>query len=754
MKLHPAAASSLTSSLATGVFLCLWGALPCLADDTGLQFNRDILPILSDKCFHCHGPDEDDRKADLRLDTMDGATVNLGGYAAIVPGHADKSELIARINHKDRDEAMPPPKANKDLSDAEKKLLSKWIDAGAEYQTHWSFLPLAPVTPPKVKNKKAVKNDIDRFIVAKLEKRGLAPSPEAKPSILVRRLYIDLLGLLPAPEVVRKFTSNYAKNPEASYNELVDALLDSPHYGERWGRHWLDQARYADSNGYTIDGDRVMWPYRDWVIRAVGDDLPFDQFTIEQIAGDLLPNPEKSQLVATSFHRNTLINQEGGTDDEQFRIEEVMDRLNTTGAVWLGLTTGCAQCHNHKFDPISQREFYRMLAFFNSTEDVNNTGPTIEVSQRELFIDHFDPQLSKQLEDARTELAALDRAKKLRQTTWEKARLHRAQSAQSVAEWKPLAVESFQAEGGAPIRRLDDGSLLAGKGAAREVYQLTLKAPPEKITALRLRVLPSNRLPKTGPGLAGNGNFVLTSFELRQGGQRIAIKRAQADHAQPGFGIDGTIDDKPDTGWAINVGKGSAPGVKMNAPHEAHFIPSKALAPAGEPIRVTLRHAKNDHYNIGRFAIDASATIPASVHEEELLETLKIDPQKRDRSQRKLAEKAFTAADVERKAALAQIARLKKQLGLGPSARLMITRELETPRPTYLFSRGNFLTPDKSGGPLEPGVPKILNPLEIASGESATRLDLAHWLVDPDNPLTPRVTVNRVWMRYFGHGLV
>lgn len=753
MKLHAAAAFSLTSLLATGILLCLGVSAPCVADEAKIQFNRDILPILSDKCFHCHGPDEEDRKADLRLDTADGSTADLGGYAAIVPGDPEKSELIARINHNDREEVMPPPKVNKDLSDEEGKLLSEWIAGGAEYQAHWSFLPLAREAPPKVKNGKAVKNPIDQFIVAKLEKRGLAPSREADPATLVRRLYIDLLGLLPPPELVKRFTVSYAKNPEASYLELVDALLDNPHYGERWGRHWLDQARYADSNGYTIDGDRVMWPYRDWVIRAIGDDLPFDQFSIEQIAGDLLPNPSKSQLVATGFHRNTLINQEGGTDDEQFRIEEVIDRLNTTGAVWLGLTTGCAQCHNHKFDPISQKEFYQMLAFFNSTEDVNNTGPTIEVSQRELFIDEFDPRITKQLENARTELATLDRAKKLRQTTWEKNRL-RTGSAQSVAGWKLLAAESFNAEGGAPIRELDDGSLLAGKGAAREVYHLTLQRPAELLSALRLRVLPNSVLPKTGPGLAGNGNFVLTSFEVWQGDRQIPIKQAQADHAQPDFDVSGAIDNNSDTGWAINIGKGSAPGIKMNAPHEAHFILSEPLAATSDPIRVTLRHAKNDYYNIGRFAIDASSTVPTSIRDEELLEVLRIDPEKRDKAQKKLADDTFKAADIERKNAVAKIEGLKKQLGLGPSAQMMVTRQLKEPRTTYLLARGNFLTPDKSIGPLKPGVPKILNPLQIANGNTASRLDLAHWLVDPENPLTPRVTVNRVWMRYFGHGLV
>ncbi|NOX99697.1 MAG: DUF1549 domain-containing protein, partial [Verrucomicrobia bacterium] len=625
--------SRLPASCAAGIGIYLTGLTHCFSAESEIQFNRDILPILSDKCYHCHGPDEESREAELRLDILEGSTADLGGHAAIVPGKPEKSELLKRITHDDKGEMMPPPKTNKSLTDKEKKLLSKWIAEGAEYQEHWSFLPLAHEPPPQVKNNKSLKNTLDHFVQAKLEKQGLTMSPEANPSTLVRRLYIDLLGLLPPPELVKKFRDSYAVNPDDTYLQLVDALLNNPHYGERWGRHWLDQARYADSNGYTIDGDRVMWPYRDWVIRAIGDDLPFDQFTIEQIAGDLLPNPKKSQLVASGFHRNTLINQEGGTDDEQFRIEEVIDRVNTTSAVWLGLTVGCAQCHNHKFDPIAQKEFYNLFAFFNSTQDVNNTGPTLEVSQRELFIDEFDPKISKQLEDARDDLSSLDRAKKLRQTTWEKNRIHKSLS-QSTANWKLLTATSFEAEGGAKLRKLDDGSLLAGKGGAREVYNLTLARPDELLSALRLRVLPNTTLPRTGPGLAGNGNFILTSFEVWQGNKRIPIKRAQADHAQPDFAISGTIDNKPDTGWAINIGEGSAPGVKMNSAHEADFVLAKALSPSDEPIRITLRHEKNDHYNIGRFAIDASSTTPSSIKDETLLAALRTGPEKRDKDQK------------------------------------------------------------------------------------------------------------------------
>jgi hypothetical protein len=346
-------------------------------------FNRDIRPILSDKCFYCHGPDEKKREAKLRLDVAESAYAEHDSGRAIVPGQPDDSELLNRILSHDKDDVMPPPKAKKPpLTKDEVATLRRWIAQGAKYEGPWAFLPLNQAPPPAVKNNAWVRNPIDNYILARLEHEDIAPSPEADRATLIRRLYLDLLGLLPTPEEVAAFVADAA--PDA-YEKLVDRTLANPHYGERWGRHWLDQARYADSNGYSIDAPRTMWPYRDWVIKALNDDLPFDEFTIEQLAGDLLPAPTKNQLIATGFHRNTMINQEGGTKPEQFRVEAMIDRTNTTGAVWLGLTVGCAQCHSHKFDPIPQREFYQMCAFFNQGEDVNSTGATVSVARGEVF---------------------------------------------------------------------------------------------------------------------------------------------------------------------------------------------------------------------------------------------------------------------------------------------------------------------------------------------------------------------------------
>ena len=353
-----------------------------IAQAAPVDFNRDVRPILSNNCFFCHGPDKRERKAGLRLDTFDGATTDLGGHAAIVPGDPSKSRLLEMIHPDAEDDIMPPPESKKPpLTAADADLLRRWITEGGKYAGHWAFEPLSKVPPPQV-DRVWPRNGIDQFILARFNRENIQPSPVADKETLLRRVSLDLVGLPPTPEQRRDFLADM--RPDA-WERLVDSLLESRHYGERWGRHWLDQARYADSHGYSIDGDRDMWPYRDWVIKALNDDMPFDQFTIEQLAGDLLPDATKMQRVASAFHRNTLINQEGGSDPEQFRVEAVMDRVNTTGAVWLGLTVGCAQCHSHKFDPISQREYYQLFAYFNSCTDKNNGGAIISVAEGEVF---------------------------------------------------------------------------------------------------------------------------------------------------------------------------------------------------------------------------------------------------------------------------------------------------------------------------------------------------------------------------------
>lgn len=372
----------LISFVAQGPILC--------GDDAGsaVRFNEEVLPILAENCFACHGFDEEAREADLRLDTRPGAA------DVIVSGDPQASALIERTESSDPDLIMPPPDSGKRLSKQQRAILRDWIRQGATYEGHWSFTPPRHFDPPTVAG---VSHPIDRFVRSELDAHELSPSPSAEPTTLIRRASLDLIGLPPSTADVDAFVVAWNKDADAAWNALINRLLANPHYGERWGRWWLDQARYADSNGYSIDSPRSIWKYRDWVIDALNADMPFDQFTIEQLAGDLLPDATIDQQVATGFHRNTQINQEGGIDKEQFRIDSVFDRVATTGTVWLGLTIGCAQCHDHKFDPIRQKEFYQLFAFFNNQDE-----PTIKV---------YDPDLGPPPKDAPTTMVLRERSK-------------------------------------------------------------------------------------------------------------------------------------------------------------------------------------------------------------------------------------------------------------------------------------------------------------------------------------------------------
>jgi len=338
-----------------------------------VDFNRDVRRVLSENCFKCHGPDPKERKGakklgGLRLDTTDGARLDLGGYAAIVPGHPEKSELIKRITTNDPDDKMPPPKSGKKLQPNEIALLTKWVEQGAKYSLHWSLAKPTHPALPMVRNKRWPRNGIDYFILARLEQEGLQPSPEADRYAIGRRVSLDLVGLPPRTEEIDRFVHD---GDTEAFERWVDRLLAKTAYGEHWARMWLDQARYADSTGYADDPARTIWGFRDYVVRALNANKPFDQFTLEQIAGDLLPDPTEEQMIATAFHRNTLTNNEGGTSDEEFRNVAIIDRVNTTMAVWMGTTMACAQCHNHKYDPFTQEEYFKLFAILNNTEDAD-----------------------------------------------------------------------------------------------------------------------------------------------------------------------------------------------------------------------------------------------------------------------------------------------------------------------------------------------------------------------------------------------
>ncbi len=810
-----------------------------------LSFNRDIRPLLSDRCFACHGPDEKRREAELRLDTREDAVRERDGRFAIAPNAPDRSQILARILSADPEEIMPPPSAKKPrFTAAEIATLKQWIAEGATYEGHWAFLPPKKVPLPAVRHLSTLRGPLDAFVVAPLEERAIAPSPPTDRPTLARRAALDITGLPVAPDLLEDFLPD--QRPDA-YERLVDRLLASPHYGERWGRHWLDQARYADSNGYSIDGEREMWPYRDWVINALNDDLPFDRFTVEQLAGDLLPGADKSQRIATAFHRNTLINQEGGVDREQFRTEAVIDRVNTTGAVWLGLTVGCAQCHTHKYDPLAQREYFELAAFFNSAEDANDRGPTVAVARGEVFLGapsqrepiEPPPAMPPAQAGATQPAAALPAAApasaasaEQRRREWETAELRRlerwigdaatgndpsggatplVQPATRVASppavaagWRPLAIRAAHTSSKLPLKRLDDGSLLSDHATPNhDEYVVTVEPPqpttaspaasnnasnnatnnasnktpnnalnktavqpaadlvaesassavagpnrsrgPERIMAIRLRTMTHDSLPKRGPGRAGNGNFVLTRFEARWDGQPLKFVRVWADHEQPGYGVAGLIDDNPQSGWAINIGPNSA--ARLNADHEAVFVLAEPLLVGDRPLEFRLRHEVHPDYLVGRFALDYTTASPAAPPADPALVALR-DALRKPAANRSAAEKQKVQAAFEMFEPRAKPPEKKPNSNL---AQLMVLRELSQPRPTFLLTRGDFTRPDRVLGPLTPNVPRAISPTLPAA---ASRLDLARWLVAPDNPLPSRVAANRIWMRLFGRGLV
>ncbi|HEV3002877.1 MAG TPA: DUF1549 domain-containing protein, partial [Pirellulales bacterium] len=508
-----------------------------------VDYRNDVRPILASHCYECHGPEL--QKSSLRLDTVAAALEGGNNGPAIVAGSSAESLLIAAVAGSGDIEKMPPERPP--LSDTEIALLKSWIDQGAAAPAddapaasrnaaakHWSFQPLAHPPLPAVANSAWVRNPIDAFVLARLEAKGLAPSPEADRATLIRRLSLDLLGLPPSPAEVEQFLTDV--RPDA-YEQLVDRLLTSPHYGERWGRHWLDQARYADSNGYTIDGGRSIWKYRDWVIDALNRDVPFDQFTIEQMAGDMLPGATTEQVIATGFHRNTLVNEEGGTDPEQFRIESVVDRVSTTGAVFLGLTIGCARCHDHKYDPISQREFYQFFALLNNADEPTLPVPTTQQAKEE-------PALLAEIAQVEKRLREVDMNSAPRQVEWENKFAGRLDVA-----WTVLSPYRLFSEGGATISWLDDKSMLVGgKVPDRDTYSITSFLPPGVVTAVKLEVLTHDTLPHRGPGLADNGNFVLNEVAITaedaaaKGVQGVGIALANADISEPKGLIEYAID--------------------------------------------------------------------------------------------------------------------------------------------------------------------------------------------------------------------
>ncbi len=465
------------------------------------SFNRDVRPLLANSCFRCHGPDEHERKGGLkdsgglRLDTAEGAMMDLGGKRAVVPGHPEQSDLITRLRTHDEDEVMPPPKAGKRLSAAEIQVVSDWIKSGAGYSRHWSY-----EKPVRIEPGRSGAHPVDSFIHDRLEKEGLKSMPEADRATLIRRASLDLTGLPATPEAVDAFLKDSA--PDA-YERLADRLLASPAYGEHWARQWLDLARYADSAGYADDPSRTIWAYRDYVIQAYNANKPFDQFTVEQIAGDLLPNPTDDQLVATAFHRNTMTNSEGGTNDEEFRNAAIVDRVNTTMAVWMGTSMACAQCHTHKYDPLTQTEYFRIFAFLNNTEDADRR----DESPLHSFYSEEQKAERRGLE---AEIASLEEGL-LSPSPEIKAEAQQwIKELSQPVNWRPLVPGSLKSQAGLAMTHDAGGIITVAASAATD--NVTLEIPikdAQALTALRLEALPHDSLPGKGPG-HGGGNFVVT----------------------------------------------------------------------------------------------------------------------------------------------------------------------------------------------------------------------------------------------------
>jgi Protein of unknown function (DUF1549)/Protein of unknown function (DUF1553)/Planctomycete cytochrome C len=720
------------------------------AQQRAIDFRRDIEPIFRANCYTCHGAEM--ASGQLRLDLK--GTAMKGGIsgAVIIPGKSKESRLLRRILGEDGETRMPM--GGDPLPPAQVELIRKWIDEGADWPDdegvraeekalpkHWAFVK--PVRPelPAVKNKARVRNPIDRFILAAIEKRGLTPSPQASKVTLIRRLSLDLTGLPPTLKEIDDFLAD--TSPDA-YQKLVERLLASPHYGERWGRWWLDAARYADTNGYEKDLPRSIWPYRDWVIKAFNSDMPFDQFTIEQLAGDLLPNATLNQHIATGFLRNSMLNQEGGVDPEQFRVEGLIDRVDATGKAFLGLTINCAQCHTHKFDPITHKEYYRFYAFFNGDDE-----PSIDVPD-ELVTRKREGILSK-IEKIEAELMAKTPN---RMGDWEKAMGYDAN------QWAVLKDADIFASFGVKFDKLPDGSFLAkGDNSTGNNYKVTARTQLKNITGYRLEFLTDPNLPRGGPGRADDGNFIFTDFSVDaapsdrpDAASKVVLSSVTTDFERRDFPVKNVIDGNPKTHWSGDAGPG-----RRNEDREIVFV---AAQPSGFDSGTILNFQVAQKFdesidlrggkpNIGRFRISVTTAanpkadpLPANVRR-----ILAIPAEQRSREQQREVFSFYRTTVPEWAEANKKIDELMKEWPYGATTLALAQRQWE--RETRIFKRGDWKRPDEL---VDPGTPAILHP--FPQDAPRNRLGLAKWIVDKNNPLTARVIVNRIWQQYFGVGLV
>ena len=775
LAMHDSIAARLHRPLVPAILLLIGSSTWIVASEpadnaTKIEFNRDIRPILSDHCFACHGPDAKHREADLRVDTEAGLFGTDAEPGAVIKGNVAESELWRRIIATDAEELMPPPKFAKPLNDAQRELLRKWIEQGADWQGHWAFQPVASVTPPIMQPNKTSSefadfavNEIDTFTWRVMQGEEVMPAPPADRRTLARRLSFDLLGLPPSAALVQAFVQD--TSPDA-YEHLVDDMLASPHFGERMAMWWLDLVRYADSVGYHGDQPMSVSPYRDYVIDAFNGNKPFDQFTREQLAGDLLPNPTTEQLIASGYNRLGMMSAEGGVQPKEYLAKYIAERVRNFGGTWLGVTLGCCECHDHKYDPFSAQEFYQMEAFFADIEEQGLYAgskwgselpvPTKEQAAKRQELESQIALVQKQLETPTEELLRS-------QVAWES----------SLTNWKALTPVKAESQRGATLTVQNDGAVLAsGENPHTDTYTLVFEKVPSGITAIRMEVLPHDSLPHKGPGRAGNGNFVLS--ELRVGTSSIDAAGASESVAEKAIGLQnasasyeqtGAANENPHKKWAVaaaidNDVKGKTWGwAVMEQVGQANFAVFETTERiGGNDQRLVLhldQNLDNPHHTLGHFRVSVTTSPqPISVKSELPLELSKIVSKRvEDRSEEemlKLAAHYRTVAPVlepQRK----QLAELQKQLdALNQTVVTTLVTKSTQPRMVRVLNRGNWM--DENGKVVEPGFPAVLGGTS-ANDRRLNRVDLANWVVSRQNPLTARVTANRLWKLFFGAGL-
>ena len=735
-----------------------------LAAQPAVDFVRDIQPVFEKSCYGCHAAKS--QMGGLRLDAK-----NLAAKT-IVAGKAAESSLYVRIAGIGDQPRMPM--GGKPLDAATIAKIKQWIDAGAvwpdgagvanaEIKKHWAYVAPKRPAAPAVKDPKWPANAIDRFVLAKLEKEGLKPSAEADRVTLLRRLSLDLIGLPPTIAEVDAFLAD--KSPNA-YQKQVDRLLASPHYGERWGRHWLDAARYADSDGFEKDKQRFVWFYRDWVINALNRDLPYNQFIIEQIAGDQLPNATQDQKVATGFLRNSMINEEGGVDPEQFRMEAMFDRMDAIGKGVLGITTQCAQCHNHKFDPLTQEDYYRMFAFLNNSSEGSITVYTPAEQQKRAGIFQRVKEIEQDLQHRNADW-------KQKMAAWE-ARITNNQPAWTVIRPEVDDIST----GGQKYVPLRDGSYLAaGYAPTKHRVMMTAKLEARDIRAVRLELLNDPNLPMNGPGRSIKGTGALTEFEAEVAPvsdpakkRKVKIASATADINLPEAALDAMYDDrskkrrvtgpidfaidgKDETAWGIDAGP-----YWRNQPRKAVFNFAEPVGfEGGTLLTIYLKQNHggwnsddNQNCNLGRIrlAVTSSENATADPLPKNVREILAVPAESRSAAQEEALFRYWRTTVPEWAAENSQIDALWRELPDGGS-QLVLHDNDDTARMTSILFRGDFLKPGKQ---VRPGVPGFLHALPADA--PATRLTFGKWLVDRQSPTTARAFVNRVWQSYFGTGIV